>query len=182
MTDRGLVSVIVPFLNAERFLGEAIESVLAQTYDNWELLLVDDGSSDGSAEIALEYAAAEPARITYMTHPDGRTHGLSASRNLGIDSRTGEYVAFLDADDVWLPNKHERHIADLTERPEVDMVYGASQWWYSWSGRPEDRDRDYIEPIRVQAGQVMQPPSLVRPYFALQTAAIPNPSSVIVRR
>jgi glycosyltransferase involved in cell wall biosynthesis len=180
LTTAGRVSVIIPFLNAERFLGEAIESVLAQTYRDFELLLIDDGSSDASAEIALAYA--ERGRITYVTHPDGRTHGLSASRNLGIGCLTGEYVAFLDADDVWLSHKLERQTAILTEGPEVDMVYGASQCWYSWSGRPEDRERDYFEHIGIPADVLMRPPSLVRPYFVLQTAAIPNPSSVIVRR
>jgi hypothetical protein len=58
-------------------------------------------------------------------------------------------------------------IAILTERPEVDMLYGASEWWYSWSGRPEDRERDHIEPIGVSADGLMQPPSLLRPYFVL---------------
>jgi glycosyltransferase involved in cell wall biosynthesis len=182
MKSAGLVSVIVPFLNEERFLAEAVESVLAQTYGDWELLLVDDGSSDASAQIASEYSAADADRIAYLTHADGRTHGLAATRNLGLAHVSGDYVAFLDADDVWLPHKLERQMAMLTERSEVDMLYGASQIWYSWSGRPEDRERDYIEPIGVPPDVVMQPPSLVLPYFVLQTAAIPNPSCVIVRR
>jgi glycosyltransferase involved in cell wall biosynthesis len=179
LTTPGRVSVVMPFLNAERFIGEAIDSVLAQTYVDWELLLVDDGSADRSAEIALARAVADP-RITCMQHTDGRTHGLSASRNLGISRAVGEYVAFLDADDVWLTHKLERQVAMLAARPRVDMLYGASQSWYSWSGKTEDQERDYIERTGLLDGVVMEPQSLVLPYFVHQTAAIPNPSSVIV--
>jgi glycosyltransferase involved in cell wall biosynthesis len=171
----------MPFLNAERFIGEAIDSVLAQRFVDWELVLVDDGSTDGSAEIAGVRAAADP-RIMCTRHPDGRTHGLSAARNLGISCAAGEYVAFIDADDVWLSHKLERQVAMLAERPRVDMLYGSSQCWYSWSGRPEDRDRDYIERTGLPDGVVIEPRSLVLPYFVHQSAAIPNPSSVIVTR
>lgn len=182
MTTSGRVSVIVPFLNEQRFLVEAIESVLAQTYEDWELLLIDDGSTDASTEIALRFAAADSGRISCMRHADGRTLGLSASRNLGLARFAGEYVTFLDADDVWFSSKLERQVEILTHRPEVDMHYGASQYWYSWSGRPEDRERDYVEPIGVPSDVVMQPPSLMLPYFVLQTAALPNVNSVLLRR
>ena len=182
MTNPGGVSVVLPFLNAERFLGEAIESVLAQTHHDWQLVLVDDGSSDGSTEIAAKYAAFDPARISYVTHLDGRTHGLSASRNLGIIHLDAEYVAFLDADDVWLPHKLEQQVAVLARTPDVGMLYGPYQNWYSWRGRPGDDERDYVEPVGVPVDVILQPPSLMRPYFILQSAAIPSMSNVIVRR
>src|SRR3954451_25115181 len=78
------VSVVTPFLNAERFLAEAVDSVLAQTYTDWELLLVDDGSSDGSTEVARNYVGLNPARVRYLEHPGHMNRGTSASRNLGI--------------------------------------------------------------------------------------------------
>src|SRR5258706_2880162 len=81
---RSLVSVVVIFLNAERFISEAVESVVAQTYGNWELLLVDDGSNDGSTEIARSYAAKFPDKIRYLEHHGHENRGMSASRNLGI--------------------------------------------------------------------------------------------------
>ena len=106
-----LVSVIMPFLNAAPFLEEAIESVRAQTYANWELLLCDDGSTDGSSEIARRYASLDPSRIRHLTHDDGATHGASAARNLGLRRVRGELVALLDGDDVWLPHKLEEQVA-----------------------------------------------------------------------
>src|SRR5215211_6343875 len=113
VSTKPLVSVVIPFLNAERFIQEAIESVFAQTYDNWELLLVDDGSNDGSTRIALEYAERNSGRVRYLQHPGHRNRGVSASRNLGISSARGEYIAFLDADDVWLPHKLEQQVEIL---------------------------------------------------------------------
>ena len=92
---RPRVSVVLIFLDAERFLREAIESVLAQTFSAWELLLVDDGSTDGSSEIARCYAAEHPGAIRYLTHPGRENRGMSASRNLGIGAAAGEFVAFI---------------------------------------------------------------------------------------
>lgn len=98
-----LVSATIAFLNAEKFLAETIESVLAQTYPNWELWLVDDGSTDGSSQIARDYAARHADRIHYLEHPGHENRGKSASRNLGLRHARGRYVTWLDADDVWLP-------------------------------------------------------------------------------
>src|SRR5271154_2347778 len=100
-----LVSTIIIFLNAEKFLAEAVESVLAQTYPTWELWLVDDGSTDDSSRIARDYATRHAARIHYLEHPGHENRGKSASRNLGLRHSRGSYVALLDADDVWLPGK-----------------------------------------------------------------------------
>ena len=77
------VSAIIIFYNAERFLAEAINSVLGQTFTDWELVLVDDGSTDGSTAIALRYALQYPLRMRYMQHPGGINRGMTASRNLG---------------------------------------------------------------------------------------------------
>jgi glycosyltransferase involved in cell wall biosynthesis len=103
MQCRPAVSVIVCFLNEERFLAEAVESVLGQSFTDWELILVDDGSTDGSSAIARGLAATSPDRIACIDHADHRNLGLSASRNAGLSHARGRYVAFLDADDAWLP-------------------------------------------------------------------------------
>jgi glycosyltransferase involved in cell wall biosynthesis len=89
MNDKPLVSVVVIFLNAADFIEEAIESVIAQTFADWELLLVDDGSTDASTGIAKAYAARHPGRVFYLTHEGRENRGMSASRNLGHSARAG---------------------------------------------------------------------------------------------
>ena len=89
-----LVSAVIIFFNEERFLEEAIESVRAQTYTNWELLLVDDGSTDGSSACARRHAAAEPGRVRYLEHPGRVNLGMSAARNLGIRGGAGRGACF----------------------------------------------------------------------------------------
>jgi len=119
-----LVSVVAIFLNGERFLDEAIQSVIAQSYPHWELLLVDDGSTDGSSALARAWAEREPHRVRYLEHPGHRNHGMSASRNLGLHHARGEYLALLDADDVWLPGKLARQVEILQAHPGVGLLFG----------------------------------------------------------
>ncbi len=139
-----LVSAVIIFFNEERFLEEAIESVRAQTYTNWELLLVDDGSTDGSSACARRHAAAEPGRVRYLEHPGRVNLGMSAARNLGIRGARGEVLAFLDADDVWRPDKLEHQVGLLSANRAADMIWGRTYYWYSWTGRTEDKELDHI--------------------------------------
>ncbi len=176
-----LVSVITIFLNGEKFIREAIESVLAQTYDNWELLLVDDGSTDNSAKIALEYTQRYPVKARYLEHEGHVNRGMSASRNLGVSHTRGEYIALLDADDVWLPRKLEQQVEILNALAEVGMVYGSTQTWFSWTGNREDADRDFKRKIGVEPNTVVRPPKL----FVLclgDHAKTPATCSVMIRR
>jgi len=175
------VSVVMPFLNAQQFIQEAIDSVRAQTYSSWELLLVDDGSSDGSTEIALRYAGQYPRQIRYLVHDGHENRGISASLNRGIHHAAGEYIALLDADDVWLPQKLEQQVVILDSYPEVGMLYGAAQYWYSWTGKPEDRERDCIPQYGVQPNTLLQPPKLLT-LFLQGAAPVPCPCSVLLRR
>ena len=135
------VSVIVPFLNEEKFLQDAIESVLEQTYTQWELLLVDDGSTDNSTTIAKKNSKDYPDKVYYLAHEAHQNRGVCASRNLGIARAKGECIATLDADDVWLPHKLERQVEILNTHPGAAMVYGTSQYWRSWTGHPKDARR-----------------------------------------
>jgi glycosyltransferase involved in cell wall biosynthesis len=182
MRGATLVSAIVPFRNEERFLRESVESVLAQTYRSWELLLVDDGSTDGSTEIARDYASRHRDRVRYLSHADGRWHGLSATRNAGVAHAGGDYIAFLDADDVWLPRKLEQQTALLASIPEVGMLYGSTYWWRDWDGNPSDGLRDHVRDPGVTTEVLIDPPTLIEPYFALRTADIPSMSSAIFPR
>lgn len=115
-----LVSVVTPCYNASSFIGESIRSVLSQTYSNWEMLIVDDCSTDNSAGIVREYASQD-SRIKYFS-----TEKASGSpvrpRNIGVANAKGRYIAFLDSDDVWLPSKLERQLP-LFEDPSVALAY-----------------------------------------------------------
>lgn len=174
MKGEPLVSVIIIFLNAAKFFEEAIESVFAQTDDNWELLLVDDGSTDPSTAIARLYVEREPGKIRHLEHPGHGNHGMSASRNLGIRHAQGKYVAFLDADDVWLPHKLEQQVAIMESQPTAAMIYGATQYWRSWTENPEDLQRDYTPRLGVQPSTLVEPPRLLTLYLRGE-AAVPSP-------
>jgi glycosyltransferase involved in cell wall biosynthesis len=176
-----LVSVVMIFLDAERFISEAIESVLAQTYENWELLLVDDGSTDGSTAIARRFADSQPGRMRCLEHPGHENRGMSAARNLGIRNARGELVALIDSDDVWLPEKLAEQVRILEEQPQASMVYGRSEYWYRWDGSTSSRRGFVIAPV-VATEMLHPPPSLLLQCYPLGTAPTPCPSDIIMRR
>ena len=180
--DAVRVSIVTPFLNAAAFIGEAIDSVLAQTYPHWELLLVDDGSSDGSTAIAQALAAAHPGRIRYLTHAGRANKGASASRNLATTMARGELIAFLDADDVYRPDKLEAQIPLLDAHPEAGMLYGGTEYWYSWTGRVEDGARDIVwRRFGVTPDTTIDPPGLLTT-FLRDGGTVPCMGSVLARR
>jgi glycosyltransferase involved in cell wall biosynthesis len=181
MKGKPLVTGIMIFLNGEKFIEEAIESVLAQSYDAWELLLVDDGSSDRSTEIALRYAKQRPEKVRYLEHSAHENRGMSASQNLGISEANGRYIAFLDADDVWMPGKLAEQVAILDSHPEAAMLYGRTQYWYSWAGESGDAPPDLsIEP-GVPPDTLVRPPELLVRLLR-QEIPVPCPSDIMVRR
>lgn len=152
------VSAIIIVYNGAQFLRDAIESILGQTLRDWELIVVDDGSTDESGSIAEEYIAAWPQQVRLVRHTDGLNHGMSAARNLGIAQARGKYVGFLDADDEWLPNKLSDQVALLEADQTLGMVYGRTTMWYSWQSPPSDRDFHYE--LGVGPGRAYQPPHL----------------------
>ena len=176
-----LVSVVVPFWNAGAFLEEAIASVTGQTFSSWELLLVDDGGDDDSPAIAARYAERFPERIRCLAHDGRANRGVAASRNLGVSHARGRYVAFLDADDVWLPTKLARQTAILDSEPEAAMVCGPSLFWYGWTGRPEDAARDYVKDLRITPAGLVRPPTLLISSLTRGTF-VANPSTILIRR
>ena len=179
-TMPGYVSCITIFLNESRFLEEAVESILAQTYLEWELILVDDGSSDGSSYIARDYSDKHPDRIRYLEHPNHENRGMSASRNLGIEHAIGEYIAFLDADDVWLPQKLEQQVQCLENHQNAAMVYGKTLYWYSWASTKEVLRDDYFSILGATPYTKIQPPYLLTRF--LRSEGGPTINSILVRR
>lgn len=110
--DNKLVSIITPVYDSEKYIAQAIESVLNQTYENWELLLVDDCSPDQSAKIVAEFLKKDN-RIKYFKL--SQNSGAAIARNTALENAKGRYIAYLDADDVWLPNKLERQISFMEQ-------------------------------------------------------------------
>ena len=113
------ISIIVPIFNAQNYLDETIQTVLNQTYSNWELLLIDDGSTDESAKICQQYLK-EDARILYFYKVNG---GQASARNLGIKNSSGEWLAMLDSDDLWHPEKLNRQITAINENDKIEYCF-----------------------------------------------------------
>jgi glycosyltransferase involved in cell wall biosynthesis len=112
-----LVSVIIPINNCERYIAEAIESVLAQTYKPIEIIVVDDGSTDKSAKIVKQYTPS--VQYAYQSHS-----GIGAARNHGIELAHGNFFSFLDADDTWMKDKLTYQMEAFKRNPGLDMVFG----------------------------------------------------------
>jgi glycosyltransferase involved in cell wall biosynthesis len=143
------VSVIMPAYKVEAYIGEAIESVIAQTYTDWELIVIDDGSPDESGAIAASYAASDP-RIRVARQANG---GLSSARNHGVRLARGEFMAILDSDDLWQPSFLAAQNALLQQHPEIDVVTG-NAWnlggWRDgtpWHPYPDPRPQPTLSEI-----------------------------------
>lgn len=135
-----VVSVIMIFYNSQRFMAEAVESILMQDFDEWELLLTDDGSTDGSSEIARKCASTDPARIRYLEHENHVNRGTSATRNFALRHARGRYVIMIDSDDAFKSAVDLREqVSMLDAHPDVAAVYGPNEIWNSWQGSGVDR-------------------------------------------
>lgn len=181
------VSVILIFLNGEAFIAEAIDSILAQTFADWELILVDDGTTDGASAIARAYADSHPERIRLIEHPGHANRGMSASRNAGIAVARGDYIAFLDADDVWMPRRLEVHVAILDRHPDVGVVMAPTLMWRSWqtTGRSWFKPWQYLDSViesGLPAHRVIAPPEVAVSYLERRGGSMPGICSVTVRR
>ncbi|MDP2620681.1 MAG: glycosyltransferase [Hyphomicrobiales bacterium] len=165
---RHRVSVVITFFNSERFLAEAIDSVLAQDFRDFELILVDDGSTDRSSEIACGCVRRGGGKVLYLEHDGHTNRGISASRNLGVGAASGEYIAFIDADDVWLPRKLSEQVVLMDEHPELGIVAGTARYWYSWAN-----GEDVLIPTGHVQDRTIFPPEALLLVYPLGNAAAP---------
>ncbi len=130
-----MVSIITPCYNAVRCIQDTIQSVISQTYQDWEMLIVDDCSTDNSVDIVRSLAEKEPRIKLFSTEkPSGSP---SLPRNIGIENAKGEYIAFLDADDLWLPDKLDKQVKFM-ENNGYDLSYSFYEK-INWDGKREDR-------------------------------------------
>jgi cellulose synthase/poly-beta-1,6-N-acetylglucosamine synthase-like glycosyltransferase len=174
MTTR--VSIITPYRDAADFLAEAIESVLAQTVSGWELLLVDDRSSDAGVAIARDYAARDP-RIRMLDTAGRERTGAAAARNVGLAAAHGEFVAFLDADDLLLPGKLEQELGIAERFPQAALICGTARWQFLGS-----EGSDWIDRVRHVATGIHEPPRLLETLILLRTDQVPCTCAVLARR
>jgi glycosyltransferase involved in cell wall biosynthesis len=148
------VSVVIPVFNGEQYLADAIQSVRDQTYQNFEVIVVDDGSTDGSAEVAQRFGEA----IRYVHQANG---GVCKARNTGIALAQGTYIAFLDQDDLWLPDKLATQVAYLDSHPEVGAVYCQCQVMGNAKFRSNLGKYMYSEPVKDNVVGIMRGPYLL---------------------
>jgi glycosyltransferase involved in cell wall biosynthesis len=174
---RPRVTIVVIFLNAANYLSEALDSALAQTFQDFEIILVDDGSGDGSTELARGYAHRHSDKMRYLEHPGHVNRGMSASRNTGAAAGRGDLIAFLDADDVWEPCKLAEQVGLFDGHPEADLTAGAELEWRSWLGGLDKRlSTGPAHNLALERGEAT---TVVYP---LGYAKAPCPSNFMVRR
>jgi glycosyltransferase involved in cell wall biosynthesis len=171
------ISVIIPFLNMRRFLSDAVESVHAQTETDWEIILVDDGSNDGGAEAAQEYARRDPERVRALLTGPADPHGASAARNRGLRIARGEYIAFLDADDIWLPEKLDHQKRILEEFPRAAMTFARVHYFFD---NPAE-GKGWDQPFAPLEDRVYDPPELAVE-FLRDANVYPCPTATLIRR
>ncbi len=137
-----VVSIILPTYNRAGFLPQAFASIRAQTWTDWELIIVDDGSTDNTQEILPELCATitQPVRLLRQEN-----QGPYAARNAGLDNANGRYIAFFDSDDIWLPHHLKDCVEALEGNPDVDWVYGACRMVEHASGRELASNTFYVE-------------------------------------
>ena len=132
-----LISCIVPVFNGERYLKEALDSILAQTYRPLEIIVSDDGSTDGTASVVAGYGEC----VKYLWQANA---GEAAARNLGLSAAGGHFLAFLDADDLWHPEKLTRQMACFQARPELDLcVTHVQNFWVPELREEAEQFRDH---------------------------------------
>jgi glycosyltransferase involved in cell wall biosynthesis len=181
------VTVVMIFRDAEMFIAEAIDSVLAQSYRDFELILVDDGSTDESTAIAKGYAARNPDVVFYTEHTGHRNLGMSASRNHGVAIGRGRLLSFLDADDIWLPNRLQRYVSAIDAFPRTGMLYGPSVYWFSWAAAnghdgAAPQQQDSVGRLELPVEQLIEPPEPLRKWLETGGSCLPGIGSLIVRR
>ncbi len=160
--DEPIVSVIIPVYNRESFLGRAIGSVLGQSYGDFELIVVDDGSTDNTPEVALSF---KDSRMIYVRCNENR--GVSVARNRGIAISRGKYLAFLDSDDEWLPGKLEKQVRVMNESPpEVGVIYTG----YLQLMDKEVTESPFLSVVRITEGNIHE--ELLRGDFVLISSAL----------
>lgn len=162
------VDVIIASFNAAKYLPTAIESVISQKFEDWQILLVDDGSTDNTAAVVDPFQRKLGAKLKYIRQENG---GVSAARNAALRVSTADFVALLDADDVWLPGRLSESLKILAERPQAGLAYGLIQFI-----DPEGRLGSTWEGNQTHAE------GRIAPYIYMRTVELPSPSITVRKK
>lgn len=175
------VSVITPVFNAEEFLEDAINSVLKQSFQDWELLLVNDGSHDRSPEIAKGYAKRYPNKIHYIEHPGHANCGPLATRILGAQHAQADMIALLDADDLWDPEYLESHLNlwQTFQDSKIAASYGPAHFWFF---KDDSGAQDYVQTMPSATPRIYQPGELLESFLTTRYATTPCTDCLLIRR
>jgi len=172
------VSVVTPFYNSASYLAETIESVQAQTYDNWELILVNDGSTDNSVSIVTSYAKND-SRVVLVEYDKPGNKGKACARNLGIDNATGNYTTFLDSDDIFLPEKLSKKLEIFQKYSNINMVLANTIYWSNWKRGYEGAVDNYPDYL-LDLNRIYKPGELISLMIGSK-GAVPCICSFIVK-
>jgi peptidoglycan/xylan/chitin deacetylase (PgdA/CDA1 family)/glycosyltransferase involved in cell wall biosynthesis/SAM-dependent methyltransferase len=176
-----LVSVVFPLLNPGKFSEDASESVFAQSCGAWELIVVGDNSDDSGRNCAAEYAHRFPDRVTCVERARSAA-GLSAWRNAGASRARGQYLAFLNAEDIWAPKRLSSQLALMKSQPLASVVYGLTEFWYSWTGNDSDLRRDFVPEAGVPLDFLYPPGKLLPKLYPLGPAMGPSSGDLLIAR
>jgi glycosyltransferase involved in cell wall biosynthesis len=169
------VSIVLPCYNARKWLPESLKSIESQTFSDWELLCVDDGSEDESAELVRNFRSSScREHVHILQHEMHANRGLPASRNLAVSRAKGKYVALLDADDIWMPEKLEHDISIFEKYGSIGAVMSTAEYFY------EDGSASHLDGY-VTGDRVVEPPDYLFECLIAQKNCVPCPSTVAVK-
>jgi glycosyltransferase involved in cell wall biosynthesis len=175
------VSIIIPIYNGHKYLNETIQSVFNQTFKDWELLLIDDGSVDNSIQIAKRYAASYSDKVRYFEHPGHINRGQFASRIFGAKHARANTIALLDQDDFWEINYLEEHLKiwEKYQSKNIALSYGPSLYWYFDN---PTHTKDYVQQVPSKEKSIYEPGELLGSFLATHYANTPCPTASLIRR
>ena len=169
MSAKPSISVVLIVFNGENFLAEAIDSVVNQSLEDWELVVTDDGSTDGTSDILRRYQEQLGSKMIICRHPGGQNRGMSAARNLGVAHASSDVVTFLDHDDVLEPEKLHLHLEALKRHPDANYVLSPCMRWFSWN---PDLGSDEVQDLGPPGDRMLHSPGLL-PKYLHHTASTP---------
>jgi glycosyltransferase involved in cell wall biosynthesis len=171
------ISIITPLYNGSKTLNESIESVLHQDYADWELILFDDGSSDGTQELAKDFAHQFPGKILYREHAGNKNYGTAYTRNRAIELADSEFISFIDQDDIYYNNRFTHQMSVFNELRNCAMIWGPALYWY--------KDRSFKQPVGYRGkglDSLLYEPQEMMKIFLRDLKGTPVPGATILRR